>query len=58
MLFVTEDFWLIVVTEGNEDEAEIHDAQRARREAYANERAICIDTTAAGGNTALLALAH
>jgi hypothetical protein len=27
-----EDFWLIVVTEGNEDEAEIHDAQRARRE--------------------------
>jgi RHH-type transcriptional regulator, proline utilization regulon repressor / proline dehydrogenase / delta 1-pyrroline-5-carboxylate dehydrogenase len=32
--------------------------ERIAPQAYANERAICIDTTAAGGNTALLALAH
>jgi len=35
VLFVREDFWLIVVTEGNEDEAEIHDAKRACREGSA-----------------------
>ena len=29
-IFVTEDFWLIVVTEGNGDETEIHGSQRAR----------------------------
>ena len=32
--------------------------ERIAPQAYANERAICIDTTAAGGNTTLLALAH
>ena len=32
--------------------------ERIAPQAYANERAICIDTTAAGGNTSLLALAH
>lgn len=28
---LTEYFWLIVVTEGNADEAEIHEVQRAGR---------------------------
>ena len=27
-----EDFWLIVVTEGNEDEAEIYEQERPDRE--------------------------
>ena len=31
-VFVREDFWLIVETEGNEDEAEIHDIERPGRE--------------------------
>ena len=31
-VFVTEDFWLIVVTGGNADEAKVDDFERARRE--------------------------
>ncbi|MGE4281435.1 MAG: hypothetical protein AB7G62_17765, partial [Magnetospirillum sp.] len=30
-IYVTEDFWLIVVTEGNEDETEIYCAEIRRR---------------------------
>ena len=31
-VFTREDFWFIVVTEGNEDETEIHARQRPCRE--------------------------
>ena len=31
-VFIREDFWFIAVTEGNEDETEIHACQRPCRE--------------------------